>query len=402
VSGSSSPRLDAARSWVRHLRTGGSTGWQAWLSDPRPGTPAADGADADGADDERLPGAAQAELVRRLAECWSGDGNLDFGALADRVLHRSTPGRGLGDLPLVADGGASHGPVAVDPEAVPEEELLRICVGVLADLLTEADPPAGPGRAEAPRRRPWHPAFRLVGAPLDVAVLRASLAARGLVEGGRRPRVLVAARDLDTAMRQVWTAAAHGGAEMRWRRIWARARTRDALPARADIPRVAARWAGEVGSHRVHLLVARDTAALHDAAASALGLPRLPVRADSSVVPPYPPEAVDLLRRLNAVLGVRLEPDRAQHLREQVLPALLGTPDGALRAPRRYRRWARQRAAAVPERLAAGGYAVHGNLGDLVPGDARDVPGNPVRGCVLDTALRACLRAAQEQAQVQG
>jgi hypothetical protein len=127
-----------------------------------------------------------------------------------------------------------------------------------------------------------------------------------------------------------------------------------------------------------------------------LGLPRLPVRADSSVVPLYPPEAVDLLRRLNAVLGVRLAPDRAQLLREQVLPGLIGTrDDGALRAPRRYRRWARQRAAAAPERLAAGGYAVHGNLGDLVPGDVRDVPGNPVRGCVLDTALRACLRAAQ-------
>jgi hypothetical protein len=128
-----------------------------------------------------------------------------------------------------------------------------------------------------------------------------------------------------------------------------------------------------------------------------LGLRRLPFDAGGSAVPSYSPEAVDVLRRLNAVLGVRAGRERSQELRERVLPVLLGTGGGALQAPRKYRRWSRRQASAVRERLAAGGYAVHGNLGNLVPGHDSAEPGYPGRGCVLDTALRACLRAAETE-----
>ena len=53
---------DPARTWVAHLRSGGTTPWAQWLRSPGPG--AEHRAEHDGP----VPGAAQLELVRRLAE----------------------------------------------------------------------------------------------------------------------------------------------------------------------------------------------------------------------------------------------------------------------------------------------------------------------------------------------
>lgn len=405
-----SSSLADAQGWVRHLRAGGTTTWADWVTRVQPGSagevtgpePTETAAVASGGPGgDELPGAAQAEVVRRLAVRWAETGRhlTDFGWLADLVLARSGPGRGLGDLPVAGAGSGSRvfGPLAMDPGAVPEQELLRICVGVLADLLCAQGTSAPPASPEPRRRMPWQPSFRLVGAPVDVAALRASLAARGLVEGGRRPKVLVVAADLDSVMRQVWTFRMHRGATTRWHRQWARSVARDRLPPRADLPRMASRWAAREGADRVHLVVSSDQAEQHRLVASVLGLRRLPCDVDGSVVPGYSPQAVDLLRRLNAVLGVRLGRQRSQQLRDHALPGLLGSGGGALQAPRQYRRWSRQQALTVRERLAAGGYAVHGNLGDLVPGHDPGGPGSPGRGCVLDTALRACLRAAENR-----
>jgi hypothetical protein len=178
--------------------------------------------------------------------------------------------------------------------------------------------------------------------------------------------------------------------------MWSRAVGRDEVPARIDLPRVAGHWADRVGSQRVHLVVAGDQPGLHRAAADALGLSDLAVDTGRAAVPPYSPAAVDVLRRLNAVLSIRVDASRAQLLRDRVLPRLLqGSGGSGLQAPERYRDWSKMRAAGIQDRLAAEGYAVHGNLDDLVPGHDDVTPGNPVRSDVLDTALRACLRAAE-------
>jgi hypothetical protein len=178
--------------------------------------------------------------------------------------------------------------------------------------------------------------------------------------------------------------------------MWSRAVGHDEVPVRIDLPRVAGHWADRVGSQRVHLVVAGDQAGLHRAAADALGLSDLAVDTGRAAVPLYSPAAVDVLRRLNAVLSIRVDASRAQLLRDRVLPRLLQGPDGSgLQAPERYRDWSKQRAVGIQNRLSAEGYAVHGNLDDLVPGHDDVTPGNPVRSDVLDTALRACLRAAE-------
>ncbi len=386
------------RSWVQHLRSGGSTAWGAW-----PGAaPASSGDVFTGP----LPGAAQLEVVRRLAAARdrlpaaSAD-RVDFTRLADTVLGGSGPGRGLGELPVTGPDAAAtrFGPRAVDPADVPEEELIRVCVGVLADLLPVTTPPsvAAPGRRRR-RRRPWRRAFRLVGAPDHVESLRASLAARGLVEGGRSPRALVVGTDVEAMMRQVWTARVRAGGDTRWQRLWSRAAGRDTLPVRIDLPRVADHWTRRVGAGRVHLVLGRDHDAVHRAAGEALGLPDLAVHIGHPAVPPWSSASVDLLRRLNAVLNIRLDLVRADALRDGVLPDLLADSgdgqDDPLRAPDRYREWSRGRAAGIAKDLATCGYAVHGNLEDLAPCSDDAAPGTPVRSDVLAVAIRACLRAA--------
>lgn len=395
------PAERLVRTWVQHLRSGGSTPWVAWTG--------AAPAPSDDVFTGPLPGAAQLEVVRRLAAARDRlPGNLereDFTRLADTVLTGSGPGRGLGELPVSGHdtAPAGFGPRAVDPGDVPEEELIRVCVGVLVDLLPVITPPrvAAPGQRPGRRprrRRPWRRAFRLVGAPDDAESLRRSLAARGLVEGGRSPRVLVVGTDVEAMMRQVWAARVRAGGDPRWQRLWSRAAGRDTLPVRIDLPRVADHWARRVGTDKVHLVLGRDLDAVHRAAGEALGLPDLAVHVGHPAVPPWSSASVDLLRRLNAVLNIRLDPVRAEALRDGVLPGLLADPndggDHALRAPDRYREWSRGRAAGITKDLATCGYAVHGSLEDLAPGAGEASPGTPVRTDVLAVAIRACLRAA--------
>ena len=85
-----------------------------------------------------VPGAAQLERVRRLALVSQLDG-ATFTRLADVVLHRSAPGRGLAQQPLswpVREGAPRRfGAPPTDPSAVPVDELVRVAVGTLTELL---------------------------------------------------------------------------------------------------------------------------------------------------------------------------------------------------------------------------------------------------------------------------
>ncbi|MDX6325519.1 MAG: hypothetical protein QOK15_1873, partial [Nocardioidaceae bacterium] len=82
----------AARSWVQHLRAGGTTPWADWATRiaPQAGTTPPPGTAAG----VPLPGAAQLELLRRLNQ----QGPLPH--LVDHVLQRPGPGRGWVHLPL--------------------------------------------------------------------------------------------------------------------------------------------------------------------------------------------------------------------------------------------------------------------------------------------------------------
>lgn len=369
---------DPARSWVAHLRSGGSTPWADWLRSPGPA----------GEYDGPLPGAAQLELVRRLAAARpAGVPEARFAALADRALHRSGVGRGQPDLPLPVPGrpaAAGVGAPPTDPADVPVDELLRVAVGLLADLVVEAGPlPARtlPPRRLLPRRR-----FHLAGAPVTVDVLRTSLAAAGEVEGGWSPEVLLVARPLDVHLAEVWSTRVQHGAPVRWPTFAGRWARRDVLPPSADLPRIAGHWAGKVGAARVHVVVEPSLAD----AARLVGLRRPPaVAGDGFDVHALAPAGTDLLRRLNRVLNVRVPDEEHVGLVRRARALLPARPVAPLALPERHRAWAERRAEEVAAALRAGGYPVHGDLAGIAPRHLGAAA--PRRSEVLSSALETCL-----------
>jgi hypothetical protein len=336
-----------------------------------------------------LPDAAHLELVRRLAQ----RGGPFFDVAADRALRRSGPGRGPVHLTLVwpdSDrSAAGPGAPPVDPAALPAEELIRAGTGLLADLVLSV-PAAAASQAppRPPRRRPWRPAFHLAGAPVTTAGLRAALAAAGHHEGGRRPRVLLVAEPLDVALAQVWSTRVQRGAPVRWATFAARWAHRDQLPPSADLAAIARFWAGRLGAERVHVLT--PPAALRSAA-DVLGTdaPQAVPAADPRELSPA---AVDLLRRLNGVLNVRVEEARHRACLRRLAALLPRHDDLALAVPAPHRDWLDERWRRITDELTAGGYSV---LGDLARAAPRHHGASHPRGSdVLDLVLETCLHTA--------
>ena len=391
---------EAARSWTEHLRAGGTTPWAGWSAGHHEATVP---------DGWTVPGAAELELVRRLAARGLLHGEA-FTAVADVVLGRSGPGRGLAQQPLswpASPGARRFGAPPVDPADVPEEELVRLGVGALTDLLLAAH---GEGTVPGPtslRRRPLTrtPTFALTGAPVTSSAVRRALGAAGHAEGGRSPRVLLVAAPLDESLAQVWSARVQRGAPVRWPGFVQRWSGRRHLPPAADLPAVARQWAIRVGPGSVHVIVsAGDPGTVARTAAGILGVGLSPARRGDAraLVPRWrdlSPEAVDVLRRVNAVLRVRAAAPR----REVVLRGLVRTLDAAptgipagptasLTVPEPFQDWAGERAARLVEDLRAGGYPVHGRLDRLVP-RFESRPTHPRLGQVLDLVLETCLRS---------
>jgi hypothetical protein len=375
----------AAFSWTEHLRRGGSTTWREWQHDPDVTVPAA----------WRAPGAAQLELVRRLAD--RGGAVRGFTELADLTLGRSGPGRGLAAQPLSWAGGPGtprFGPPPVDPADVPLDELLRLGVGVLVELLLRSpSPPADRSRI---RRRPFarSPAFLLDGAPVTTAVVRRDLVGAGHVEGGRSPTVLLLAEPLDRALVQAWSVRVQRGGSARWHGFLDRWATRRRLPASIDVARLAEGWAQRVGEDRVHVIAAPGSFA--DAVSAVTELLDLTAH-PGPVLPPtwrdLPPEAVDALRRVNGLLGVRAtKQHRAGAVRTFVRLHHQQAPEADLLAlPDRHLAWARDAAERMAVDLTTGGYPVHGRLEGLVP-DAGPAATRPSRRSVLEVVIWACLQ----------
>lgn len=377
-----------ARAWVDHLRRGGTTPWRTVLEQPP--------VDAAPGGSGRLPGAAQLESARRL-NVLGGEDTAAHRRLVDRLLETGSPGRGQPDLDLVGVPQTRFGPPPVDPADLPEAELLRVVVGALAEVVVHS--PAAEVEASRPRvpRRPWQRGFHLVGNPVLADATHAALASRGVHPGRRAPLALVLADDLGAMLADLWSwRVEHTGAQPSWRwwmAHWARV---DELPPRLDLAQVARRWGERVGPERVHVVIGADPlpavgALLGGRATTATGAGDR----DAATYDGLSPEAAELVRLLNGVLLVMVEPERHRQLLARVVQPLVADRRGARRlvVPRQ-RAWVLDRAERLREELRSGGYAVHGDPTGLLPRDTGRDP-EPTDDGVLEVGLRTLLRTKE-------
>ena len=363
-----SPEVGERRAWgwVAHLREGGTTPWQAWSGL----------ADSQG---RYLPGAQQLALLRRL--------NLagrPAPGLATQVLEASAAGRGRPDLELVGAGPESEfGPAPVDPADLSAGELVRVAASVLADQLVDA----GPVSVDVtPRPSWWRRGYRLVGDPEQADDLRGQLVARGRPPGGREPRILVLGTDVAAMTAHAWTHRAFTEGATSWRGWLRLLHERNELPQRADLVAVARTWERRVGKERVHVVL--DPAAVPRLAGDRRG-----------VTPPrsLPGEAGELARRVGSVLALLVLPEEGERLlslrlRPRVRPhAHLVEAARPLGVPPPHRDWLEAAAQRMRRELHRAGYAVHGNLDDLVPRWTPLEGAAPSPDATLDLAVRVLL-----------
>lgn len=364
------------------MRDGSTTPWLEWP---------ADGAAAEGeARGDELPGAQQLALLRRLNLYAAGAGRTVPTTIADRVLGAGVSGRGRSELALVGvdDPGPSDppghfGPRPVDPDALADDELLRVASALVADdvAVAAAVPDPEPGFLERVRsvRRPWVRSFVVVGMPWRADAVRADLTARGHRPGGRRPTAYLLADDLETVLVQAWTARCFDQGGATWRGFVRANAGAGNLPPRADVARMARSAAYKYGAERVRVVL--DDRLLADE----LGVPRL------GAPPRLGAHAVDLVRRVGEPLGLLVpSEDRPALLRDTLGERLdgLGGPPPSL--PPRWDGWLRTQAERTRHDLAAARYPVLGDLDQLLPRPPRrdhDGPVAPVDAEVLALAL---------------
>lgn len=358
--------------WVAGLRSGETTPWSQWAGE----------ADALG---PWLPGAQQLELLRRINVESARRGTRTEPALADRVLAASAVGRGLPDLRLAGAGPEPRfGPRPVDPAELPGRELLRVATGLIAEDLVRSPRPRQ--RARWSWRRPWAPSYALAGHPWLVRAFAEDLERRGRPQRPDPRRVLVLGDNLESMVRDAWTARAFdegGGPWLSW--IGGLARV-DRLPPRVELLAPARAWAQQVGAERVTIVLDRDLLP------AALRVRRL------AGPPSFGGAAVDLVRRVGMTLGVMVGPEeRSVLLREVLGPRLTGTGGPPVGVPDEVRNWLSGRAERMRARLSADGYPVLGDLDRLLgPAPAGTGAGNPPEEDVLALATELLLDPVTE------
>jgi len=379
---------DRVRAWAGLLRAGSAQTWSDFLDGPE--------AVAAPVDELVLPGAAQLELVRRLAAQVGGDPLPDFHRLADLVLTTAGPGRGLVDVPLPWRGdstgtSARIGTPPVEPDQLPAEEILRIAAGVLARLLATAS--RVPDRRRPRTWRRWRRGFTLLGAPTTVDLVRAALRARGLREGGTRTTYLVLGGPLEDLMAQRWSSRVRAGAGLRWQSLWRTAATNDRVPPGIALPTIAAHLADEFDPARVHVVLADDASATLALVGEVLGVSTDPIAGRSDVL------ATDLLRRVNPALTLAVGEDVRRQIVGHVWPEISSGEDpGPLGAPDAQLDWAIAAGERMATRLSGGRYAVHGEPALVVPSRRPGVRRTPDADDVLAHALLVVARAWRRHA----
>ncbi|MDF1604604.1 hypothetical protein [Nocardioides sp. YIM 152315] len=357
--------LRRAWGWHAHLRDGGATPWRVWEGAGEPGG-------------RYLPGAQQLELLRRLNA--AGDVPAD---LAARVLEASAPGRGRPDLELSgAVEPRAFGPAPIDPADLPDEELLRVLAGLLAEDVLAAGLPESP----RPRAiRPWRQRYRMVGDPVLADPRREDLTARGRPPGGRGSVVLVLGSDLGEMLVHEWTARSLGYGAPPFRE-WVGRAVRDTVPQRVDLARTAAVWRERVGAPRVRIVL--DLGAV----------PRLVrVRRAPAAALPLTADAIELARRVGQVLGLLVAPPvRRDLLRRTLVPRLATSPGPALVLPARHVERAHGQATRMRDALLRAGYAVHGDPDGLLPTERPGVP-EPSDAGALALGMRLLLEQPEKR-----
>jgi hypothetical protein len=368
----------AVMAWTAHLRAGGTTGWSAWRDTPTDQPESADGP-------RLVPDAIHLELVRRIN--LAATDTRDRRGLADLVLATAAPGRGLLDVPLPwPDASPRFGTPPMDPAQLPEEELIRLAVGVLAHLLPDV-PRSTPEVLPDPWPLPWRRRFRLHGSPGTVAGVRRSLLAHGLVETDWRPTHIVIARPLPVMMAEWWAASVRGGGILKWSTAWRRAEAAGRLPPATDVAGIV----GKLTTENVHVVVASGAQEAAALAAEVAGAPPTEMQVSGD------PAVSDLLRRLNRLTALSQGTGRVREL-ARTLAATLDEVDSpaysvtSLAPPPPSMAWAREQAASTAGVIRDAGYAVHGELDALTPTDHR-LPGTVDRGRTLELAVTACLRS---------
>ncbi|WP_227464539.1 hypothetical protein, partial [Nocardioides lijunqiniae] len=121
-------------------------------------------------------------------------------------------------------------------------------------------------------------------------------------------------------------------------------------------------------------------------------------------------DATDLARRVGAVLGILVLPQRrAELLRRTLLPRLLdvppaagapGAPGAPLAVPAEHADWVLDRAARMRDDLTGAGYAVHGDPDLLLPRreDLAATTAGPSESGVLELAVRLLLGSGDRPA----
>lgn len=367
------------------MRDGSTTRWQDWPDDgTADGEPFAD----------TLPGAQQLGLLRRLNVAAGAAGRRVPLATADRVLAAGVSGRGRGDLPLLgADEPDRFGPRPVDPDALPDDELLRVAAALVADDVASTAGRPEPERTLVDRartaHRPWSRAFVVVGVQWRAEYVRAGLAAAGRPQGGRRPAAYLLADDLATVLAHAWTARAFDQGGPTWTDFLRNSSSFGHLPPRADLPRMARSATHKYGAGKVTVVL--DPAAL----AAELGTGHL------AEPPRLGANAVDLVRRVGEPLGLLVDQaERPALLRATLAPRLAGQGGAAPTVPARFGGWLSSMAERTRHDLEAAGYPVLGDLDRLLPGPLPAAPVVPVDAEVLALALGLLLDpvGAQQEA----
>ena len=374
---------DTVRAWADRLRAGSTQTWTDFLESGET-TRGATGATG------TLPGAAQLELVRRLATLPDLRATPGFDDLADLVLTTAGPGRGLVDVPLPWPARDHEvdllGTPAIAPEELPAEEVLRACTGTLVRLL--AAEPLEPVRRASRPWRPWRRGFTLLGAPTTVELVRGALLGCGLREGGPRTTYLVLGGPLEELMAQRWSARVRAGAGLRWQRMWRLAATNDRVPPGIAIPTIASHLAEEFDASRVHVVLGEDAGATLGLVGEILGVSAEPVAHR------YDPLATDLLRRINPVLTLAVGEEGRRDVVTRLWPDVAGGEDsGPLGVPAGQVGWATGAGERMAVALGGARYAVHGDPALVVPTRRPGVRRAPDPDDVLAHALTVVARA---------
>lgn len=232
-----------------------------------------------------------------------------------------------------------------------------------------------------------------------------------------RVHVVVTTRDLAQVVGSAWQQALAKGKTWTWDDFIGAVRDPESGPAttgqafwlRQDLIRVLDTWETAVPRDRVHLVTVPPPGSprnlLADRFAAATGIDPAALSTDQpSRNTSVGVAEAEVLRRLNAGLGDRLNESQYLAVLQAVRPALQQrTSSTRIRVPRRELGWIAERSGAMVGELRLRGYEVSGDLDDLVPtsdSTGEREPDDMTDAELADAAMDALTAMAEQHAQL--